>query len=51
VFDDRVLIIFGPKSEEGRKKINLHNLELYNMYLLPNIIRVITSRRMGWAGM
>jgi hypothetical protein len=27
----------------------LHNEELHNMYTSPNIIRVIKSRRMGWA--
>jgi hypothetical protein len=28
----------------------LHNGELHNMYTSPNIIRVIKSRRIGWAG-
>jgi hypothetical protein len=28
----------------------LHNEELRNFYALPNIIRVIKSRRMGWVG-
>jgi len=27
----------------------LHNKELHNLYTLPNIIRVIESRRMRWA--
>jgi hypothetical protein len=27
----------------------LHNEELDNLYALPNIIRVIRSRRMKWA--
>jgi hypothetical protein len=31
-----------------RKK--LHNEELYNVYLSPDIIRQIKSRRMRWAG-
>jgi hypothetical protein len=43
--------IFGPKRDkitgEWRK---LHNEELHNFYLSPNIIRQIKSRRMGWAG-
>jgi hypothetical protein len=29
----------------------LHNEELHNLYSLPNIIRMITSRRMRWAGL
>jgi hypothetical protein len=28
----------------------LHNEELHNLYLSPNIIRQIKSRRMRWAG-
>jgi hypothetical protein len=28
----------------------LHNDELHSLYLLPNIVRVIKSRRMRWAG-
>ena len=52
VFENRVLRrIFGPKrdeiTEEWRK---LHNEELTDRYSSPNIIRVIKSRRMRWAG-
>jgi hypothetical protein len=32
----------------GRRKLN--NEELHNLYCLPNIIRIIKSRRMGSAG-
>jgi hypothetical protein len=43
--------IFGPKKDEivevSRK---LHNEELYTLYSLPGIIRVIKSRWMSWAG-
>jgi hypothetical protein len=28
----------------------LHNGELHNLYSSPNIVRVIKSRRMRWAG-
>jgi hypothetical protein len=46
VFENRVLRrIFGPKRE-WRK---LHN-ELNNLYSSLNIVRVIKSRRMRWAG-
>jgi hypothetical protein len=52
VFEERVLRrTFGPKRDEvlGGWKI-LHNEELHNLYSLPNIIRMIKSRRMRWAG-
>jgi hypothetical protein len=52
VFENRVLRrIFGPKRDEvagGWRK--LHNEELHNLYSSPSIIRMIKSRRMGWAG-
>jgi hypothetical protein len=46
----RVLRIFGPKRAEvtgGCRK--LHNEELHNLYSSPNAIRMIKSKRMGWA--
>jgi len=52
VFENRVLrIIFGPKRDEvtGEWK-KLHNEKLSNLYSLPNIVRVVKSRRMRWAG-
>jgi hypothetical protein len=51
VFENRVLSkIFGPKSEEDGSWIKLHNDELHNLYTSPNIVRMIKSRRMRWAG-
>ena len=52
VFENRVLRrVFGPKRDEvtgiWRK---LHNEELSDLYSLPNIVRVVKSRRMRWAG-
>jgi hypothetical protein len=52
VFENRVTRrMFGPKRDdvmgEWRK---LHNEELHNMYCSPNIIRMMKSRRMRWAG-
>jgi hypothetical protein len=42
--------IFGPKREEDRSWRKLHNNELQSLYFSPNIVRVIKSRRMRWAG-
>jgi hypothetical protein len=52
VFQNRVLRrVFGPKRDEviGERR-KLHNEELRDLYSLPNIVRVVKSRRMGWAG-
>jgi hypothetical protein len=52
VFENRLLRkIFGPKRDEviGRLR-KLHNEELHNLYSSPDIIRMIKSRRMRWAG-
>jgi hypothetical protein len=52
VFENRVLRrIFGPKRDEVTGEWRrLHNKELYALYSSPNIIRVIKSRRLRWAG-
>jgi hypothetical protein len=43
--------IFGPKRGEATWEWRrLHNEELNDLYSSPNIIRVIKSRRMRWAG-
>jgi hypothetical protein len=43
--------IFGPKRDKATSEWRrLHNEELNDLYSPPNIIRVITSRRMRWAG-
>jgi hypothetical protein len=43
--------VFGPKRDEviGEWR-KLHNEELNDLYSLPNIVRVVKSRRMRWAG-
>jgi hypothetical protein len=52
LFENRVLRrIFGAKRDEmvgGWRK--LRNEEPHNLYPSPNIIRIITSKRMRWAG-
>jgi hypothetical protein len=52
VFENRVLRrIFGPKRDEVTGEWRrLHNEELYDLYYSPNVIWVIKSRRMTWAG-
>jgi hypothetical protein len=51
VFEKRVLRrIFGPKWEEDGWLRKLNNDELHSLYSSPNIVRVIKSRRMRWAG-
>jgi len=52
VFENRVLRrIFGPKRDEVTGEWRkLRNVELNNLYSSPNIVRVIKSRRMRWAG-
>jgi hypothetical protein len=52
VFGNRVLRrIFGPKRDEVTGEWRrLHNEELNDLYSSPNIIRVIKSRRIWWAG-
>ena len=52
MFKNRVLKrISGPKRDEvtGERR-KLHNGVLNDLYSLPNIIQVIKSRRMSWAG-
>jgi len=52
VFEKRVLRrILGPRRDEVTGEWRrLHNEELNDLYSLPNIVRVIKSRRMRWAG-
>ena len=44
-------ISFGPKRDEVTGEWRkLHNEELSDLYSLPNIVRVVKSRRMRWVG-
>jgi hypothetical protein len=52
MFEDKALRrVCGPKRDKmmgGWRK--LHNEGLHNLYSTPNIIRIIKSRRIRWAG-
>jgi hypothetical protein len=52
VFENKVLRrIFGPRRDEVTGDWRrLHNEEINVLYSSPNIVRVIKSRRMRWAG-
>jgi hypothetical protein len=51
VFKNRVLRrIFGPKREEDGPWRKFHNDALHNLYSSPNVVTVIKSRGMRWAG-
>jgi len=52
VFENMVLRrLFGPRRDEITEEWRrLHNEELNDLYCSPNIVRVIKSRRMRWAG-
>jgi hypothetical protein len=44
-------MVFGPKGDEVTGEWRkLHNEKLNELYSLPNIVRVVKSRRMRWAG-
>jgi hypothetical protein len=52
VFENREWMrILGSEGDEvtGRWR-KLHNEELYSWYYLPNIIRMIKSRKIIWSG-
>jgi hypothetical protein len=48
--ENKMLKIFGPKMEEDGSWRKLHSDELHNLHYSPNILRLIKSRRMRWAG-
>ena len=52
MFENRVLrVILGPKRDEVTAEWRkLHKEELNDLYCSPNIMRVIKTRRMRWAG-
>ena len=52
MFENRVLRrVFGPKRDEVTGEWRkLHNEELNDLHCSPNIVRVIKSRKIRWAG-
>jgi hypothetical protein len=52
MFENMVLRrIFRPRRDEVMAEWRrLHNEELNDLYSSPNIVRVVKSRRMRWAG-
>ena len=52
MFENRVLRrVFGPKREEVTGEWRkLYKEELRDLYSVHNIVRVVKSRRMRWAG-
>jgi hypothetical protein len=50
VFEIRLLRIFGPKRENDRSCRKSCSDELHGLYSSCNIVRVIKSRRLRWAG-
>ena len=52
MFENRVLRrIFGPKRDEVTGKWRkLHKGKLIDLFFSPNIIRMIKTRKMRWAG-
>jgi hypothetical protein len=51
VFENRVLRrVFGPKRDEVTGEWRKLHKDLNDLYSLPNIVWVVKSRRMRWAG-
>ena len=49
--EERRLRVFGPKRDEVTGEWRkLHKGEHRDLYSLPNIVRVVKSRRMRWVG-
>ena len=45
-----VIYTFRPKRGETKEWRRLHNKKLLSLYRSSSIVRVIKSRRLGWAG-
>jgi hypothetical protein len=52
IFENRNLRrILGPNRDENGVWRILHNGELHSLYLSPNLVRVIKSRRLRWTSL
>ena len=52
VFENMILRrILGPRKDANGEWRRLHNEELHSLYRSPNVVRVIKSRRLRWAGL
>jgi hypothetical protein len=50
-FENRMLKrMFGPKRDEVTGTLRKVHDEFHNLYALPNIVRVLKSRRTNWVG-
>jgi len=51
VFENRVLRIYGSRRDELRGELRkLHNEKVNDLYCPHNVVRVMKSRTMRWAG-
>ena len=51
IFENRIIRqIFGPKRDETGECGSLHNEQLHSLYRSLNVVRVIKSRIIRWAG-
>ena len=51
VFENRIpRPKFGPKRDMNGEWRRLHNEELHSFYRLPNVVRVIKTKRLRWTG-
>ena len=54
MFSEKIIehyfLFYSTRDEVTGERRKLHNEELNDLYSSPNIVRVIKSKRMRWAG-